>query len=91
MDFFFHPADEDKFKEEAMNNFVRTVVFDTSKRAVVTSFTRKVRKVWEQTCKNNIETDNRIIKGLSGDHFQIYSWVAKSEIDFGLPGFTVKT
>ncbi len=89
MEFFFHPSNEDKFKKEAVNHFVRTVVFDTSKKAVVTSFTRQVRKVWEQTCKNNIETDHRI-KELSGDHFQIYSWVAKSEIDFGLPGFTVK-
>jgi len=89
MDFFFHPVNEDKFKEEAVNHFVRTVVFDTSTGEVVTSFTRRVQKVWEQTCKNNIETDHRI-KMLSGDHFQVYSWVAKSKIDFGLPGFMLK-
>ena len=86
MEFFFYPADEDKFKKESVNHLVRTVVFDTSKEEVVTSFTRQVHKVWEQTCKNNIETDHRI-KVLSGDHFQIYSWVAKSKKDFGLPGF----
>ena len=89
MEFFLHPADEDKFKEEAVNNFVRTLVFDISNGTVVTSFARRVRKVWEQSCKNNIATDHRI-KELSGDHFQVYSWITKSEDDFGLPGFIAK-
>lgn len=89
MEFLFHPADEEKFKEQAVNKFVRTVVFDVSKNEVVISYTRKVSKVWEQTCKNNIETDHRI-KRLSGDNYQIYSWITNSERDFGLPCFTVK-
>jgi hypothetical protein len=51
MDFFFHPVNEEKFKKEAVNHFVRTVVFDTSTGEVVTSFTRRVQKVWEQTAR----------------------------------------
>jgi hypothetical protein len=89
MEFYFHPADESKFKEEAVGNFVRTIVFDTLKDEVTVSFVRQVRKVWEQTCKNNIATDHRI-KELSGDHFQIFSWVTKSKSDFGLPSFDLK-
>lgn len=89
MEFFFHPTDENKFKEEAVNNFVRTLVFDCSKGEVVTSFSRQVTKIWENSCKNNIETDHRI-KGLSGSNFHIYSWITKSKKDFGLPCFTSK-
>ena len=89
MDYYFYPEDEKKFKEEAVNKYVRTIVFDTVNGEITTSFVRQVRKVWEQTCKNNIETDLRI-KELSGDHFQIYSWVTKSKNDFGLPKFSLK-
>jgi hypothetical protein len=88
MKFFFHPANENSFKEQAINNFVHTIVFDTSNGEVVILFTRQVRKKWEQTCKNNIETDHRI-KELQGDNYQVYSWVSKSKKDLSLPGFSV--
>jgi hypothetical protein len=88
MEFFFYPADENQFKQAAVGNFVRTLVFDTNKDEVVVTFVRRVSKAWEQSCKNNIETDHRI-RALSGEHFQIYSWVVKSKNDFSLPGFGV--
>ncbi|HBK83462.1 MAG TPA: hypothetical protein DDZ41_07675 [Flavobacterium sp.] len=84
--YFFYPANEKQFKQEAKNNFVRTIVFDTKECKIANSFIRKVNKDWKQTCKNNIETDNRI-KSLSGEHFEIYSWVVKSKSDFNLPCF----
>ncbi len=86
MEFYFYPSDESEFKSNAVNNFVHTLVFDTTKQKVVVSFARKVRKIWEQTCKNNIETDHRI-KELQGEHYQIYSWVSKSKSDLNLPFF----
>ena len=89
MEFFFYPTSDKNFKEEALNNYVHTVIFDTLKCKVVSSFIREVHKIWDQTCKNNIETDHRI-KGLSGDCFQIYSWVTKSKTDFCLPFFVKK-
>lgn len=57
-------------------------------------FCRKVRKCWKNSRKNNIESDKRI-KDLKAfikrkelkDHYQIYSWVAESDRDFGLPFF----
>ena len=89
MEFYFYPADEIKFKDAAVGNFVRTVIFDRTSNEIVLSYTRRVKKVWEQTCKNNIETDHRV-KDLAGDAFQIYSWVTKSKNDFGLPSFVLK-
>lgn len=86
MDYFFYPIDESEFKAQAVGNFVHTIVFDTQNQTIVTCFTRQVRKVWEQTCKNNIETDHRV-KELTGSHFQIYSWVSKSKSDLSLPFF----
>ena len=86
MEFYFYPTDESKFKSHAVGNFVHTLVFDTTEQKVIDSFVRQVRKVWEQTCKNNIETDHRI-KKLSGDNYQIFSWVSKSKSDFNLPFF----
>ena len=35
MEFFFYPADENQFKQAAVGNFVRTLVFDTNKNEVV--------------------------------------------------------
>jgi len=89
MEYYFNPSCDDEFKAEAKNNIVRTIVFDTVSQEVVVSFSRQVKKIWAQTCKNNIETDHRI-KGLSGENFQIYSWVSKSKNDFGLPHFIIK-
>lgn len=84
--YFFYPVDENQFKQEAINHFVRTIVFDTKKGEIIKDFVREVKKDWQQTLKNNIETDNRI-KALSGEHFEIYSWVVQSKNDFNLPCF----
>lgn len=88
MRFYFYPNDEDKFKAEAFNNFVRTIVFNELSGEIEVSFIRQVRALWQQTCKNNIETDHRI-KELKGDHFQVFSWVAKGKSDFQLPAFVL--
>jgi len=88
MEFYFYPADEDRFKQEAVGKFVRTLVYDPTKDVVVLSFTRQVKKLWEQTCKNNIATDHRI-KELSDDGLQIFSWITPSKKDFKLPGFSI--
>ena len=90
MKFYFYPVDEVEFKNAAVGNVVRTLVFDKSSGKVTACFSRKVNKVWEQTCKNNIETDHRI-KELKGDNFQIYSWVSSNESDFNLPSFGYKS
>ena len=89
MEFYFYPANEDAFKEKAVNNFVRTLVFDAHRNEVVLSFARKVSKKWEQTLKNNIETDHRI-KGLRDSQYQVYSWITSSKSVFGLPHFVDK-
>ena len=89
MKFYFYPADETAFKDEAVGNYVRTLVFKGNTEEIVTCFTRKVGKRWEQTVKNNIETDHRI-KEIDGAELQIYSWVTTSKDDFGLPQFGSK-
>lgn len=86
MEFYFYPTDESDFKTNAVGNFVHTLVFDTTEQKVIISFARQVSKIWEQTCKNNIETDHRI-KELNGDNYQVFSWVSKSKYDFNLPSF----
>ncbi|MHC8470556.1 hypothetical protein [Plesiomonas shigelloides] len=88
MNFYFYPASEEKFKADALDNFVRTVVFNKLSGEVEISFIRQVRTLWQQTCKNNIETDHRI-KELNGEHFQVYSWVVRSKSDFELPAFSL--
>ena len=88
MEYFFYPPDEKAFKESAVNNYVHTIVFDATKCEIASSFTRHVRKIWRQTCKNNIETDARI-KILVGDEYQIYSWISKSKNNFNLPSFSI--
>jgi sulfur relay (sulfurtransferase) DsrC/TusE family protein len=84
--YFFYPANEKQFKQEAKNNFVRTIVFDTKECKIANNFIREVKSDWQQTCKNNIETDHRI-KSLSGEHFEIYNWVVQSKSDFNLSCF----
>lgn len=84
--YFFYPANEKQFKQEAKNNFVKTIVFNTKECKIADSFIREVKSDWKQTCKNNIETDHRI-KSLSGEHFEIYSWVVQSKSDFNLSCF----
>ncbi|NMD50872.1 hypothetical protein HG547_04400 [Shewanella sp. DNRA4] len=88
MKFYFYPTDEEKFKADALSNFVRTIAFNERSGEVEVSFIRQVNTLWQQTCKNNIETDHRI-KELSGEHFQVYSWVVNSKSDFQLPAFSL--
>jgi len=86
MKFYFYPADEELFKTEAVGNFLRTIVFNEVSGEIETNFTRQVKKLWQQTCKNNIETDHRI-KQLKDGQYQIYSWICKTKSDFQLPAF----
>ncbi len=86
MKFYFYPQNCDDFKQAAVGNYVRTIIFDHEKGRIVNDFVRKVHKYWEQTCKNNIQSDHRI-KALAHDNFQIYSWITKSEDDLCLPFF----
>lgn len=88
MKFYFYPFDEDAFKAEAVGNFVHTIVFNEVLGEVETTFTREVKFLWKQTCRNNVETDHSIkqLKSSHG-HNQIYSWVCKSKSDFQLPAF----
>lgn len=86
MNFYFCPSNENTFKEKAVGNYVRTLVFDKTKNAVVLTFARKVSKKWEQSVKNNIETDHRI-KSLSGDNLEVYSWVTATKSGLSLPHF----
>jgi hypothetical protein len=88
MKFYFHPNNEKVFKEAAVGKFVRTLVYNEESNEII-SFTRKVKILWQQTCKNNIESDHRI-KDLSGSHFQIYSWIVQSEDELSLPSFQIK-
>ena len=88
MKFYFYPDAEEKFKADALNNFVRTLVFNELSGEIEISFIRQVKTLWQQTCKNNIETDHRI-KELNGEHFQVYSWVVRSKSDFQLPAFSL--
>ncbi|MCI5165958.1 MAG: hypothetical protein D3903_07645 [Candidatus Electrothrix sp. GM3_4] len=86
MEFYFYPENEEDFKKLATGHFVRTLVFNTQTKQIEKEFVRSVNKHWEQTCKNNIETDHRI-KELIGECYQIFSWVTMTKTDFNLPGF----
>ncbi|EPN4988665.1 hypothetical protein WL058_23010 [Vibrio alginolyticus] len=90
MKYFFHPKDEETFKVQAVGNFVRTLVFDPENEKVLLTFHRKVSKVWEQTRKNNIETDHRI-KELTNENLHFYSWVVSSKTELLLPNFSEPT
>ncbi len=86
MKFYFNPIDEDLFKEKAIGNFVRTLIFNKKTNEIHSCYARKVSKKWEQSIKNNIESDHRV-KELSGDSYQIYSWIVTSESNLELPNF----
>lgn len=88
MKFYFYPIDEEEFKSEALNNYVRTIVFNELSGEIEVSFIRQVKKLWQQTRKNNIETDHRISE-INGDHYQVFSWVTKSKTDLHLPAFSL--
>ena len=87
MNFYFYPSKENLFKEQAVGNYVRTLVFDKAQNVVVLTFARKVSKKWDQSVKNNIETDHRI-RSLSGSHLEIYSWITPQKSGLFLPNFS---
>jgi len=89
MKFYFNPIDENLFKEKAIGNFVRTLIFNEKTNEIHRCYSRKVSKKWKQSIKNNIESDYRV-KKLSGNNYQIYSWVATSELNLELPDFSEK-
>lgn len=66
MRFTFEPAEENIFKAQAIGCTIVTIVEDTRTSKEIQRFTRRVRKYWTQSCKNNIETDHRI-KALKND------------------------
>lgn len=76
MEYYFYPENEEEFKKQAKGHRVETLVFNTQTKQIENIFYREVKKVWEQTRKNNIETDHRI-KKLNDDCYQILSWVSK--------------
>ncbi|EHI9242953.1 hypothetical protein J9100_004288 [Vibrio vulnificus] len=90
MKYFFYPKDEETFKDQAVGNFVRTLVFDPENENVLLTFHRRVSKVWEQTRKNNIETDHRI-KELTNENLHVYSWVVGNKTELSLPNFSEPT
>ena len=51
-------------------------------------FSRNVGSVWQNSCKNEVETDDRIRKNSNlneEDKYHIYSWVSESQSDYALP------
>ncbi len=84
--------DENLFKEKAVDNFVRTLIFDKKTNEIYDCYSRKVSKKWKQSIKNNIESDHRIkkLKKSLGDNYQIYSWVTTSKLNLELPDFNEK-
>ncbi len=66
MIFTFEPTNDKDFKGKAKDRTIEIVVTNSNTGEEITRFTRNVRKKWEQTCKNNIETDHRI-KELKND------------------------
>ena len=60
MKFIFKPNDAKLFMKDAVGRQIETIVIDIMEEKEITTFTRTVSKVWEQTPKNNIETDHRI-------------------------------
>ncbi len=60
MKFIFKPNDENLFLKDAVGRQIETIVIDIMQEKEITSFKRTVSKTWEQTLKNNIETDHRI-------------------------------
>ncbi len=48
MKFYFYPIDEEEFKSEALNNYVRTIVFNELSGEIEVSFIRQVKKLWQQ-------------------------------------------
>ncbi len=60
MIFTFEPTNDKTFKRDAVNHTIETVVLNSLTGEEITSFIRNVKKIWDQTCENNIATDHRI-------------------------------
>ena len=78
MKFIFNPSDEKKFKELTVGKTIETIVTNSITGEEICKFTRNVRKLWKQTCKNNIETDHRIKalnKDIERDAYIVYTYI----------------
>ena len=87
-DYFFYHKDESNFQESANGKFVHTLIYKPSTNETVNVFSRKVGRVWQNSCKNEVETDDRIRKNSNlneEDKYHIYSWVSESQSDSALP------
>ena len=87
-DYFFYPKDESKFKKSANGKFVHTLIYKPSTNEIVNVFDRKVGCVWQNSCKNQVETDRKIRQNSNlneEDKYHIYSWVSESQSDYALP------
>lgn len=74
--YIFTPTNEETFKDQAVGNTIETVVTHRDTNKEICQFTRRVRKRWTQTCKNNIESDHRIKilkKDSNSNNYIIYS------------------
>ena len=61
-DYFFYHKDESNFQESANGKFVHTLIYKPSTNETVNVFSRNVGSVWQNSCKNEVETDDRIRK-----------------------------
>ena len=86
-DYFFYPEGESNFKESANGKFVHTPIYKPSTNEIVNVFSRKVGRVWQNSCKNEVETDHRIRKNSNlneEDKYRAYSWISESQSDSAL-------
>lgn len=74
----FEPKDEKDFMEMAVGNKIQTIVTDSISGQEIINFTRKVKSVWSQTMKNNIQSDHRIkqlVKIQDTSNFIVYTYI----------------
>ena len=86
--FFFYPKDKNEFFARVEGNYSRTLVFQPSTNEVITSFCRDVNE-WNNSRKNQIQSDYRIRKLDKNNTYHIYTWISDSQSDFALPNFSI--
>jgi len=72
MKFYFYPTGEEKFKADALNNFVRTIVFNELSGEVEVNFIRQVKTLWQQS----VRTILRQITALKNSMVSIFKCIA---------------
>ena len=76
--FFFYPKDKNEFFARVEGNYARTLVFQPSTNKVIT-FCRDVNK-WNNSRKNQIQSDSRIKKLDKNNTYHIYTWISDSNL-----------